>query len=68
MLATRVSMIYVHYGNYSTVGNAQSNIYNDKSRYIYQRHNIIKHIFLNEIIFLTELGQKKILWIHLLIV
>jgi len=58
-------MIYVHYDNYSTVRKAQNNMYNGKSRYIYQRHNIIKHLFPNEIIFLTKLGLRKILWINL---
>jgi len=34
-------------------------MYNDKSRHIHHRHNIIKHLFLNGIIFFDYIKSKK---------
>lgn len=45
-----VPPIYVHCYSQSAIENAQSTIYDDKSRHICHTHNTIKHLLSNEII------------------
>jgi hypothetical protein len=54
-----VLTICVHYDNQSTIGWTQSNIYNGKSKYIHRKHNIIKHLLSNIIIFIDYVKLKE---------
>ena len=41
--------ICIHYDSQSTIGIAQSHIYNGKSRHIHRRHNILRQLLSNGI-------------------
>ena len=49
----------VHCDSRSIIRKAQTSMYNSKSRHIHQRHNIIKHLLSNEIIFIDYVKSKK---------
>jgi len=54
-----VSTICVYCDNRLTIGMTQSSMYNEKSRHIRCRHNIVKHLLLNEIISIDYIKSKK---------
>jgi len=59
MLA-KISVSYcVHCKSQLTNGMAQSSKYNRKSKYIYRRYNIVKHLLLNEIISIDYVKSKE---------
>jgi hypothetical protein len=54
-----VPTIFVHCDSYLAIGRAQSSMYNGKSRHIRRRHNNVKHLFSNGIIFINYINSKK---------
>jgi hypothetical protein len=51
--------IYVHFDSQSAIGRAQSSMYNDKSKYVHHRYNIVKHLLFNEIISIDYVKSKE---------
>jgi hypothetical protein len=51
--------IYVYYNSQSIIEMVQSSMYNNKSRNICYRHNIIKYLLSNEIIFIDYVKSKE---------
>lgn len=54
-----MSAIYVYYDNQSTIGRAQSSIYNGKLKHIHHRYNIVKHLLFNGIISIDYIKLKE---------
>lgn len=51
--------ICVYYDSQSANEKAQSSMYNDKSKHIHHKHNIIKCLLLNKIISIDYVKSKK---------
>ena len=54
-----VPAICIHYDSQSTIGRAQSLIYNGKSRHIRQRHNTIRQLLSNGIMTIEYIRSKE---------
>ena len=54
-----VSTIYIYCDSQSAIKGAQSCMYNDKSRHIYHKHNIIKHLLSNRVVSIDSVNLKK---------
>ena len=54
-----VSSICIHCNSQSTIGRAQSHIYNGKSRRIRQRHNIVRQLLSNGIMTIEYIRSKE---------
>ena len=54
-----VPAICIHYGSQSTIGRAQSHIYNSKSRHIRGRHNVIRQLISNGIMTIEYITSKE---------
>ena len=50
--------IYIHCDSQSVIGRAQNSMYNDKSRHIHRRHDIIKQLLLIGVISLDYVKSK----------
>ena len=55
-----VPTICIHCDNQAAISRAQNFIYNGKSRHIYHRHNIVRQLLSNEIIFIDFVSSKII--------
>ena len=54
-----VLAICIHCDSQSTIGRAQSDMYNGKSRHIRRRHNIVRQFLSNEIISIDYIKSKN---------
>jgi hypothetical protein len=54
-----MSFICVHCDNQSAIKRSQNGMYNSKSKHIHRRHNIIKHLFSNGIIYIGYIKSKE---------
>ena len=50
--------IYIHCNNQSVIGIAQNSMYNGKSRHIHRRHNTIRQLLSNGVIYLDYVTSK----------
>ena len=53
-----VYAIIIHCDSQSTIGKAQSNMYNDKSRHIRHRHNTIKQLLSSGVVTIDYVKSK----------
>ena len=53
-----VPAICIHCDNQATISRAQKVIYNGKSKHIRRRHNTVKQLLSNEIIFIDFVSSK----------
>ena len=51
-------LICIHCDSSSTIGKAETNMYNGKSRYIHHRHNTIRQLLSTEIISIDYVKSK----------
>ena len=51
--------IYIHCNSQSTIGRAQSHIYNGKSRHIRRRHNTLRQLLSNGIMTIEYIRSKE---------
>lgn len=65
MNAGLVTTICIHCDSMRAQAKAKNGIYNSKSRHIRQRHNTIKQLLSNEIIFIQYVRSKKNIGDHL---
>jgi len=54
-----VSTICIYCDSQSAIKGAQSCMYNDKSRHIHHKHNIIKHLLSNRVVSINSVNLKK---------
>ena len=54
-----VPAIRIHCDSQSTIGRAQSHIYNGKSRHISQRHNTVRQLLFNGIMTIEYIRSKE---------
>ena len=54
-----VPAICIHCDSQSTIGRAQSHIYNDKSRHIHRRHNTVRQLLFNGIMTIEYIRSKE---------
>ena len=52
-------IIYVYCDSQSAIGKTQSNMYNGKSRHICHRHNTVKNLLSNDIIYIDYVKSME---------